>query len=270
MSVNKSSINKEEHNQTISTEPKTFSIPMPKSYTPFLIVLLIIAAFLLGMLITKVQYLQSSNGSTPSAYGNGQQAAAPNQPNQPQAPNPGQKQDVAVGNYPPKGNPNAKVTIVAFEDFRCPFCEKLFTDTEPQLQKDYIDTGKVKFYYRNYQFLGPASVVAGNAGECANEQDKFWEFHDYMYKNQPSESDTSMYTTDNLTQIAGQLGMNTSQFQSCLNSKKYDTNVSKDLSDGQKAGVSGTPTLFINGLPVVGAQPYSAFKTLIDQELAKK
>jgi len=250
--------------------PSKFKFGFPKSisYTPILVVLLLVASFFMGMLTDKIQYLSSNNGSTPS-YGN-QQAAAPNQPNQPQAPNPGQKQDVAVGNYPPKGNPNAKVTIVAFEDFRCPFCEKLFTDTEPQLQKDYIDTGKVKFYYRNYQFLGPASVVAGNAGECANEQGKFWEFHDYMYKNQPTESDTSMYTTDNLTQVAGQLGMNTSQFQSCLDSKKYDKNVSDDLAAGQKAGVSGTPTLFIDGLPVVGAQPYSAFKTLIDQELAKK
>lgn len=237
--------------------------------TQIMIALLVVASFLLGSLWTKVQYLEK-NGSIPQTAGaqTAQQAAAP----QAAAPQPQPtlgKQNVAVGNYPPKGNPNAKVTIVAFEDFRCPFCEKLFTDTEPQLQKDYIDTGKVKFYYRNYQFLGPASVIAGNAGECANEQNKFWDFHDYLYKNQPSESDTSIYTTDKLTDIAGTLGMDTTQFKSCLDSKKYDKNVSQDLADGQKAGVSGTPTLFINGQPIVGAQPYSAFQTIIDQELKK-
>ncbi len=248
------------------SEKKTISIPMPKSFTPVLIVLLIIASFLMGMLITKVQYLQSSSAGAPSTYGSQQQAAAPNQP---QAPNPAQKQNVDIGHLPPLGNKNAKVTVVAFEDFRCPFCDKLFKDTLPQLKKDYIDTGKISFYYRHYQFLGPASVVAGNAAECANEQGKFWQLHDYLYTNQPSESDTSMYTTDNLTQIAGQLGMNTDQFRSCLDSKKYDKNVSDDLAAGQKAGVNGTPTLFINGLPVVGAQPYTAFKTVIDQELSK-
>lgn len=269
MSVNRSSVNKEKHNATMSTEPKTFSIPMPKSYTPFLMVLLLIATFLIGMLITKVQYLQSANGSAPSAYGSGQQAAAPNQPNQPQAPNPGQKQDVGVGDYPPKGNANAKVTIVAFEDFRCPFCEKLFTDTEPQLQKDYIDTGKVKFYYRNYQFLGPASVVAGNAGECANEQGKFWEFHDYLYDHQGQEN-SGAFSADNLKQFGASLGLNTDQFNNCVDSGKYNADASKDMADGQKAGVSGTPTIFINGISIVGAQPYTAFKTVIDQELSKK
>lgn len=267
MQAAKSSPHKEERKVTMPSVVKTFSIPMPKSYTPFLITLLIIAAFLLGMLITKVQYLQSSNGGTPSAYGSGQQAAAPNQP---QAPNPTQRQNVDIGHLPPQGNPNAKVKIIAFEDWRCPFCDQWFKNTEPQIIKDYVDTGKAVIYYRQYQFLGSASIVAGNASECANEQKKFWQFHDYLYQNQPSESDTSMYTTDNLTTIAGQLGMNTDQFRSCLDSKKYDKNVQDDLAAGQKAGVTGTPTVFINGLPVVGAQPYSAFQTLINQELAKK
>ncbi len=270
MSVVKPSPHKEEHNDTMSNEVKKISIPIPKSYTPFLMVLLLIATFLIGMLITKVQYLQSNTGAAPSAYGTGQQAAAPNQPNQPQAPNPNQRQNVDIGHLLPQGNPNAKVKIIAFEDWRCPFCDQWFKNTEPQIIKDYVDTGKAVLYYRQYQFLGPASIVAGDASECANEQGKFWQFHDYLYQNQPSESDTSMYTTDNLTTIAGQLGMNTDQFRSCLDSKKYDKNVQDDLTAGQKAGVSGTPTVFINGLPVVGAQPYSAFQTLIDQELTKK
>ena len=238
-------------------------IPMPRSYTPILIVLLIIASFLLGMLLTKVQYLEQ--GSTGNVAQGTQQPAQ--QPGQPQT---GQKVNVSVGHFPALGKKGAKVQIIEFADLRCPFCHQFFTDTEPQIIKDYVDTGKADFYFRQYAFLGPASTVAANAAECANEQGKFWDLHDYLYKNQPSESDTSMYTTDNLTNIAGQLGMDTNQFSSCLSANKDNDKVNADFSDGQKAGVTGTPTIFIDGLPLVGAQPYSAFKAVIDQELAKK
>ncbi len=186
-----------------------------------------------------------------------------------QVPQPGAKVNVDVGHLPPKGSSNAKVKIVEFGDFRCPFCDRFFKDTEPQLLKEYINTGKVVFYFRQYQFLGPASVMAGNAAECANEQGKFWAFHDYLYQNQPSESDTSMYTVDNMTKVAGQLGLNSGQFKSCLASQKYNQKVQDDLAAGQQAGVSGTPTTFINGRILVGAQPYSSFKALIDEELEK-
>ncbi len=223
--------------------------------------LLVVAAFLIGSLFTKVQMLEKGTtvvGATTATV-----------PNQPQVPAPGQRVNVTVGHLPPKGKADAKVKIVAFEDFRCPFCDRFFKDTEPQIIKDYVDTGKAVIYFRNYQFLGPASIVAGNAGECANEQGKFWEYHDYLYQNQPDESDTSMYTTDKLTSIAVNLGLDENKFKSCLDSKKYDKNLSDDLNAGQQAGVNGTPTTFINGLSVVGAQPYAAFKTIIDAELAK-
>ncbi len=214
--------------------------------------------------INKLDGATFAAAQSPAQTGN-------NQPTAPVAPvaAPGQKVNVEPGHLPAKGNSNAKVKIVAFEDFRCPFCEKFFTQTEPQIIKDYVDTGKAVLYFRQYQFLGPASVIAGNAAECANEQGKFWDMHEYLYKNQPSESDTSMYTTDNMTKIAGQLGMNTGKFQSCLSANKYDKDVQGDLAAGQAAGVTGTPTIFINGIPIVGAQPYAAFKAAIDQQLSK-
>ena len=250
---------------------KSIAIPIPSlpkniTMTQLMVAALVVAAFLLGMLTTKVQYLEKNGSSTQTTTAAAQTAPAAAAP---QAQPTLGKQNVSIGHLPPKGDPNAKVKIVAFEDWRCPFCDQFFKNTEPQIIKDYVDTGKAVIYYRQYQFLGPASVVAGNASECANEQGKFWDFHDYMYQNQPDESDTSMYTTDKLTQIAGTLGMDTNQFQSCLSANKYDKNVSQDLADGQKAGVSGTPTLFINGQPIVGAQPYSAFKTIIDQALSQ-
>ena len=237
------------------------------STTQVLVTLLVIAAFLIGVLYTKVDYLekgQAGNNNQAAAPAGQQQAAAPQQ-----GLADGQKADVGVGGFPVLGNENAKVTIIEFADFRCPFCEQYFTNTATQLYNDYIKTGKVKFYFRNFAFLGDASTVAANAAECANDQGKFWEYHDWLYKNQPPESDTSMYNTDSLTQAAVTLGMNGNTFKDCLANKKDDSKAAKDLSDGQAAGVSGTPTFFVNGTALIGAQPYSAFKTLIDQELAK-
>lgn len=227
-----------------------------------MVAVLIVMSFVLGVLYTKVQDLEKNGSGTTNIQAIQQPTAVQPQPTL-------GKQDVAVGHLPPKGSSNAKVKIIAFEDWRCPFCDQFFKNTESQIIKDYVDTGKAVIYYRNYQFLGQASVTAGNAGECSNEQGKFWAMHDYLYQNQPSESDTSMYTTDKLTEIAGSLEMNTSQFRSCLSSTKYQKNLDQDLADGQKVGVTGTPTVFIDGNPVVGAQPYSAFKTIIDQELSK-
>ncbi|MGH7203910.1 MAG: DsbA family protein [Candidatus Levyibacteriota bacterium] len=254
-----------EEKSSAQTAPLKRTIPSHVK-TFFGMLLLSVLAFVLGMETNNL----ISNKVEAQAAQKAQQAASAAQLGQIPTPEPTLgKQNVDVGNYPPKGDPNAKVTLIAFEDFRCPFCEKFFSGVLPQLQKDYIDTGKVKLYYRNYQFLGTASTLAGNAGECANEQNQFWAFHDYMYQNQPDEADTSMYTVDNLTQIAGNLGMDSSQFQQCLSSNKYASDANKDMADGQKVGVTATPTFFINGNPLIGAQPYSAFKTIIDQELKK-
>lgn len=231
-------------------------------------------SILLGSLIVSLSILISSGvikiqGLTPNTQPSLTQGQTPSQVQpQPQV-TPGQKVDVAVGHLPPIGDPSAKVKIIEFGDFRCPFCDKFFKETEPQLLNDYVKTGKAVFYFRHFQFLAAASVTAGNASECANEQNKFWDYHNYLYQNQPDESDTSMYNTDKLTSVAGSLGLNTDQFKSCLDSKKYDKNVQDDYAAGQKAGVSGTPTFYINGIQLVGAQPYSALKTVIDQQLAK-
>lgn len=238
-------------------------IPMPHSYTPFLVVLLIIASFLLGMLVTKLQYLEQGNAGTYPTQAGTQTAG------QQQQPAAGAKVDVAVGNLPVMGDKNAKVKVVEFADFQCPFCKQWFTEVEPNLIKDYVKTGKVAFYWRDYPFLGQESNLAANAARCANEQGKFWEFHDYLYQHQGQEN-SGAFSADNLKQFGATLSLNTDQFNNCVDSGKYNTEAQKDMTDGQKAGVSGTPTIFINGISVVGAQPYTAFKTVIDQELSKK
>ncbi|HUD09246.1 MAG TPA: DsbA family protein [Patescibacteria group bacterium] len=235
---------------------------LPKSSNQVMVVLLVVAAFLVGYLLNEVQHLQKTQVAI--------QAAVPSQQaGQQAAPTPGAKVNVSAGHFPILGNAKAKVTIIEFADFRCPFCEQFFTNTLPQITKDYVDTGKVKLAFRNFAFLGDPSTVAADASECANDQGKFWDFYNYLYKNQPAETDTTMYNTDTLTQAAVSLGMNDSQFRSCLDNKTDDAKAAKDMADGQAAGVSGTPTFFVNGISIVGAQPYSAFQQLIDQELAK-
>lgn len=230
-----------------------------------LVTLLIIAAFLIGVLVTKVQYLEKGQGTTAALP----TAQAPSQGNQPPAP--GVKVDVANGNLPYLGNKNAKVVMVDFSDFECPFCKKYFDETYAQIKKDYIDTGKIIYYYRHFPLsFHPAAKPTAIASECANEQGKFWEFHDLVFKEQDK---ISQKTADEIKQalkgFAASLNLNTSQFNNCLDSEKYKDNVEKDTTEGTTAGVNGTPTFFVNGMSLVGAQPYSAFQTLIDQELAK-
>lgn len=223
-------------------------------------------AVLLGSTLISIAILL--HGGVIKIGGATQQVAAPAIPAQPQPNQPPAKVNVSVGHLPVKGKDNAKVTVVEFADFQCPFCERFFKDTESQLIKDYVDSGKAKFAFRHYAFLGQESTWAAQASECANEQGKFWEYHDYLYNHQGPEN-SGAFAKDKLVGFAQALGLNTDQFKTCLESDKYASKVSSDLADGQKVGVNGTPATFVNGKLVSGAQPYANFKTLIDAELAK-
>jgi protein-disulfide isomerase len=226
-------------------------------FMPALVVIAILLALFVGSLWQKVKDLEKG-GTVAGAQTAGTPTSAP-------------VVDInsagGVGHFPVQGKADAKVTIIEFADFRCPYCEQFFSQTMPQIVQNYVNTGKVKFAFRNYAFLGSPSTVAADASECANDQGKFWAFHDYLYKNQPDESNTTMYNTDTLTKEAVVLGMDGTKFSTCLSSKADDAKVQQDLADGQKAGVSGTPAFFINGTFINGAEPYSAFQTAIDAAL---
>ena len=170
------------------------------------------------------------------------------------------------------GDSNASVTIIEFVDFECPFCKSFFTETYPQLKKDYIDTGKVKFVLRDFplDFHNPAATKEAIAAECSKEQggdSVYFAYHDEIFTR--TGSNGKGMPEAGYTEAAQKLGLNVSQFTSCLTSEKYKEEVQKDLADGQAAQVSGTPTFFINGTPLVGAQPFESFKTAIEAELAK-
>jgi len=182
-----------------------------------------------------------------------------------QAPIPAQRVDIGVEQGATLGNPDAKVVVIEFSDFECPFCKRFWSETFPQLKKNYIDTGKIFFAYRHFPLdIHPNAEVAARASICAQEQDKFWEYHDAIFENQASLSIAALKQW-----ASGISGMNVSKFSSCVDSGKYADVVANDLSEALSAGVNGTPSFFINGQLLVGALPYSAFQTALDEALSK-
>ncbi|MDO8516422.1 MAG: DsbA family protein [bacterium] len=170
------------------------------------------------------------------------------------------------------GNANAPVTLIEFADYQCPFCGRFFSQVASPLREEYIKTGKVKMVFRNFQFLGPESLAAGAAAECAKDQGKFWEYHDALFSAEikDAQEHNGNLNRELFVDIASDLKLNANTFAQCVDSKKYDAKIAADTQDAQKYGVNSTPTSFVNGTKVLGAQPYAQFKTMIEAELAAK
>ncbi|MEK7514903.1 MAG: DsbA family protein [Patescibacteria group bacterium] len=170
------------------------------------------------------------------------------------------------------GNKKAPVTIIEFSDYQCPFCRAFWRDTYPRLKKDFIETGKVRLVFRDFPLSShPGAVPAAHAAECAEEQGKYWEMHDVIFAEQDTKgAGTVSFSADDLKRWAGKIGLKQSEFNACLDSGKYNEEIAKDLKDGAASGVSGTPSFFINGNLLVGAQPYEAFKAAIELILARE
>jgi len=184
---------------------------------------------------------------------------------------------ISLDDDPVKGNPDAPITIVEFSDFQCPFCAKFHSTTFPQLEANYIDSGKVKFVYRDFpiQSIHPNAVPAAFAAECADEQGMFWEYHDLVFENQKKWQGLSgPIMVDTFEQYAMELGLNTSDFNTCFESGKYADEVTKDLQDGASYGITGTPGFFVGNdelgyVKIIGAQPYPVFERLIESQIAR-
>jgi protein-disulfide isomerase len=178
-------------------------------------------------------------------------------------PNNGNVGNVATGNTegedPFFGPEDAAVTIIEYSDFQCPYCANAVPILS-QIKAEYGDS--VRFVFKDFPLsFHQNAQKAAEAGQCANDQGMFWELHDKMFANQGS------IDVGSIKGYAASLGLDTSQFNACLDSGKYASEVQQDFSEGKAAGVSGTPTFFINGKKIVGAQPFSAFKQIIEQEL---
>lgn len=177
------------------------------------------------------------------------------------APQPAPIVQVSIEGRPYQGPDDARVTIVEFSDYQCPFCSRHFRDTVPQLLSQY--QGEIKYVVLNFPLsnIHPMAQKAAEAAECALDQGEFWEFHDTLFENQ------SALDTASLKKYAADLGLDTGSFNTCLDSGDKAQQVRSDLQAGQAAGVRGTPTFFINGQRLVGAVPLNRFQTLIDGEL---
>jgi len=182
---------------------------------------------------------------------------------------------VSLDDDPVKGNPNAPVTVVEFSDFQCPFCSRFFTQTLPALEENYINTGKIKLVYKDLPLdnLHPNARPAHIAAECADEQGKFWEYHDVLFENQGQWNRlSSADLSSQLNQYATSMGLNSASFDSCLSSQSMADEVNADYLQALQYGATGTPTFFIGNekdgfIKLVGAQPYAAFQAVIDAQL---
>ena len=205
-----------------------------------------------------------------------------------------QQLSVDVGALPALGQSTAPVTVVEFSDFECPFCGRLYSDAEAQIRSNYINSGKVKFYYRDFPLtsIHPDAMAGSIAGRCANDQGKFWEMHDKLFENQATWSSMADPKSA-LEQYAKDLGLDSAKFDSCYESQQHVAEINSDETAGTGFGVQGTPGVFIkipmgkvdlaalqsvagNGLTVYqgqgeyvvfvpGAYPYSTFDAVLSK-----
>ena len=182
---------------------------------------------------------------------------------------------IAAGQRPSQGSDTAAVTLVEFSDYQCPFCGRYARETSPQIQRDYVRTGKLKYVFRDFpiESIHPNAFKAAEAAHCAGEQGKYWEMHDRLFANQSALSPAQLVLHGHA------VGVDAEPFRQCLDSGKYAAEIRRDLEEGQNMGVRGTPTVFLGLIDaktgqvkvakmIVGAQPYARFKEAIDALLA--
>jgi protein-disulfide isomerase len=183
--------------------------------------------------------------------------------------------EVPVGDAPAKGSVDAPVTIVEYSDYQCPFCLRHFEQTMPQLQT-YIDSGQVRYVFKDFPIanIHPQAQKAHESARCARElggDDMYWTMHDLLFMNQaewgqaPVPSHIAV-----LKALAQEAGLPQAEFDDCLDSDRYLEAVLSEVDEGTQLGVRGTPAFFINGRPLVGAQPFTVFQQAIEQLLAEQ
>jgi protein-disulfide isomerase len=169
------------------------------------------------------------------------------------------------------GLKEAPITMIEFGDYQCFYCHQFYNTTEPDIVKNYINTGKVRMVFKDFTIIGQDSVNAAHASHCAQEQGKFWDYHDALYNNWAGEN-TGWASSDNLLKFAKQVGLDPNTFNQCMTQSKYISVVEGSLSNAKDLGLTGTPDFFII-LPdhtvtkVVGAQPYQVFDNIFKSQL---
>ena len=171
---------------------------------------------------------------------------------------------------PVLGNPDAPVTIVEFGDYQCPFCKRWNENTKPAIKQNLIDTGKASLIYVDFAIIGPDSIKVHAGSYCASDQGLYWEYHDFAYANQGHEND-GWANAENVKLLAsGIQGLDTESFNECLDSEKYEQRVNDNRDIARDTGARSTPSFIIiapdgTGETIVGAQPYGAFESVINE-----
>lgn len=229
----------------------------------------------LSGLSKTISGIQIVGGTPTQDSGNGGSVAAAPQPSPQPAQQTKEIKALLQGAAAVEGKDGAPIVIIEYSDYQCPFCRKWFNDSKAQLDKDYIGTGKVQFVYKDFPLsFHPMAPTYAEAARCSGDQGKYWEMHDKIFNEQNKKGEGTVfdYTKDDVKKWAQDLGLNASQFNSCLDTGKYTSATQANETEGVGVGVSGTPSFVIGkrdgtGQLIVGAQPYSVFKSAIDSLL---
>ena len=228
-----------EENELTRKEEKLITFKRSQFYT-----VLTLLAFAFGVLVGYFIWGTNSSAAVAPAEVAGAQS-------------PPQRYEIPTEGFPSIGPENAEIVLVEFSDFGCSFCAKWHNETFKELLDAYPD--KIRFVYRDVPFR---AFPASEAAMCAREQDAFWEYHDRLFSYEYGIEDKA------LVQYAEELNLDMDKFNTCMSEHRYEEVIQRDLNFATQLGVQSTPTFFVNGIPLIGAQPIEAFKQLIDQELA--
>jgi protein-disulfide isomerase len=238
----------------------------PNNGGPVLVAALILGASIVaGALLIRhaVDGAAQEVAGLREALGGGRLAANLPSPEaaQPGRPDPNRRYQVNTSGSPSKGNAGARLAIIEFSDFQCPFCQRVGPTLE-QIEKEYGDQVRIVFKHLPLE-MHPKAPAAHAAAEAAHQQGKFWQMHDLIFANQAAMS------PERYVEYAKQLGLDVDRFQKDVASAQVKSRIDADSQEAARLGVSGTPAFFVNGRFLSGAQPFPAFKALIDQELGK-
>lgn len=244
--------------------PEQVSEPKSKTIKYGYIVAIIISAWMVGMSIVIAGWLISKQIQIQNQQSTAVQSAASSETSQ--SP---RNIDIKIqDDIPVLGNRDAKVTVVEFGDFQCPFCGEFHSDVFKELSKTYFSGDQVKFAFFDLPFLGEESVKASEASRCAGDQGKYWEYHNYLYEHQSGENEGA-FADLNLKSFAQKLGLDTQAFNSCFDDRKYKSTVANSLVTADGYGIDSTPTIFINGKEMTAGLPLQMYKLYIDSAISQ-
>lgn len=241
-------------------EKPALSVRIRSWSTPIFGFLMLVVGLVAGYLIRPmISPLLTPKDSAPAVSADANPADA-------NAGQPGIKDFVSAQTRHFLGDPNAPVTIIEFSDFQCPYCGRFAANAGRQIIETYVKSGKARFGYIHFAFLGPESQWAAEASECAADQDRFWEYHDLLFVKLSGEERVT-FSKNNLKKFAGEIGLDQKQFDTCLDEGKFASVVSEQTGFSRQLGVQSTPSFLVNNRPLIGAQPFSAFQELIEAAL---